>query len=183
MIEVATDSSYWNPFSNVALLFDLYKTEIDDKDRNNIKVTLKQYVQGIGTIEGENDNMPGFALGEGPHGIIGKVWEGCFKVSEEIKKNLGVNMEIGSVTFDVFGFSRGAASARHFCNEILGKQSIEDITESIFSENPSDRSTKNDNIQPPKTSKIMKPIGRKYKLGLLGRALQLQKTQHELKYY
>ncbi|MFN4198706.1 MAG: phospholipase effector Tle1 domain-containing protein [Flavobacterium sp.] len=183
MIEVATDSSYWNPFSNVALLFDLYKTEIDDKDRNNIKVTLKQYVQGIGTIEGENDNMLGFAFGEGPHGIIGKVWEGCFKVSEEIKKNLGVNMEIGSLTFDVFGFSRGAASARHFCNEILGKQSIEIIEERIFSGNTSDRSTKNDNIQPPKTSKLMKPIGRKYKLGLLGKALQLQKTQHEVKYY
>jgi hypothetical protein len=185
-VVIDSGSSYWNPYSNVVLLHDLYETINEDGSvvgENKSVVKIKEYIQGIGTLRDSEDDFWGSALGEMERGIVGKVAEGCNQLAKSIKGTLGDDKEIGSLTFDVFGFSRGAASARHFCNEILGKQSIEDITESIFPGNPSDRSTKNDNIQPPKTSKIMKPIGRKYKLGLLGRALQLQKTQHELMYY
>ncbi|MDP2159842.1 MAG: DUF2235 domain-containing protein, partial [Flavobacterium sp.] len=184
-VVIDSGSSHWNPYSNVVLLHDLYKvSDVNDiKITDDSKITLKEYIQGIGTLKESEDDFWGSVLGEKERGIIGKVAEGCNQLAKSIKGVLGDDKEIGSLTFDVFGFSRGAASARHFCNEILGKQSIEIIEERIFSGNPSDRSTKNDNVQPPKTSKIRRPIGRKYKLGLLGKALQLQKTQYEVKYY
>jgi hypothetical protein len=43
------------------------------------------------------------------------------RITEVLDKNPGC--EITSLTFDTFGFSRGAAAARHFANEIVrGKQ-------------------------------------------------------------
>ncbi|MFI8373824.1 hypothetical protein ACIGCH_06975 [Pseudomonas helleri] len=33
-------------------------------------------------------------------------------------RSLYLDAEISAVTFDVFGFSRGAAAARHFVNEV-----------------------------------------------------------------
>jgi hypothetical protein len=35
------------------------------------------------------------------------------------QKKSNKKIEITSIQFDVFGFSRGAAAARHFCNEVL----------------------------------------------------------------
>lgn len=127
--KIDSDSSYWNPYSNVALLFDLYQVKPlfrDDTD-NKTKIVLKQYVQGIGTLNDKEDDIIGTALGEGTRGIIGKVADGCSELSNQISDvfNSNKNTEIGSITFDVFGFSRGAASARHFCNEIRGVNSIE----------------------------------------------------------
>jgi hypothetical protein len=182
-IVIDPSSSYWNPYSNIVLLHDLYETKTNKIDDFNFEENIKIYVQGIGTLKESKDDFWGYALGEKERGIIGKVADGCTQLAKSIKEILGDDKEIGSLTFDVFGFSRGAASARHFCNEILGKESIEIIEERIPTENKSARGTKNDNITAPQEAKLFKPIGRKYKLGLLGKALQLQNTQHEVKYY
>ncbi len=130
-IKVTTDSSYWNPYSNVVLLHDLYEESNRNATRKekdgSIKVTIKQYVQGIGTLRMEEDDIFGSGLAEGQRGIINKVEDGCAGISKQIKEVLGSDYQIGSLTFDVFGFSCGAAAARHFCNEILGPDSIEEL--------------------------------------------------------
>lgn len=181
--KVATDSSYWNPYSNVALLHDLYKTEIVKKDDFNTNVTLKQYVQGIGTEEGENDDFLGTAFGEGINGIIGKVIEGCMKIAAQMAGVMNTDSEIGSITFDVFGFSRGAAAARHFCNEILGKESTDDIFEKIPNESKEEPITKLDNLAVKKDTQKFKPIGVEYNFGMLGSALKKLEIQHTVKQF
>lgn len=180
---IEKDSSYWNPYSNVALLHDIYKEEnIEGRVENNkIVSTLKIYVQGIGTQRDKSDDIPGKAFGEGNNGIIGKVAEGCVDIAKQIddilKKNK--NSEITSITFDVFGFSRGAASARHFCNEILGKESIETIakTENITS-NKKVIAQVSLSVAHPR--KIEIPTGKRYTLGVLGKILKTLKTQHSI---
>ncbi|MFY8188897.1 MAG: phospholipase effector Tle1 domain-containing protein [Flavobacterium sp.] len=170
--KVATDSSYWNPYSNVALLHDLYKTEglyLDEVDGMQ-KVTLKQYVQGIGTLEREQDDLWGSGFGANERGIIGKVREGCKDLTTQIKK-YEEDYEIGSITFDVFGFSRGAAAARHFCNEILGSKNIV-----IDYGSTESSSSKNKTIEIDKTRVEKKntriPISQTFLLGILGDELK-----------
>ncbi|HEX9981604.1 MAG TPA: DUF2235 domain-containing protein [Flavobacterium sp.] len=121
-ISIDSDSSYWNSYSNIALLHDMYKSGNPTKAKDGQAVVIKQYVQGIGTSKDTEDDIWGLGFGEGKRGILGKVLEGSNDLAFQIGKIIGTSYEIGSVTFDVFGFSRGAAAARHFCNEILGKK-------------------------------------------------------------
>ena len=108
------DSSYENELSNPAILFKSYTNK--DSDR-----LFKIYVEGIGTNTQsptkaedykKDDNVQGPAFGMGSAGII-------YRVREAIKKITGLidikeDEYINKITFDVFGFSRGAAAARHF---------------------------------------------------------------------
>lgn len=103
------ESSYYNDWSNVARLWDQY-----DKSKS-------LYVEGIGTEDKKEDSTIGYAFGSGDTGIRGKVRIGCEKiVNEKILKILKANAskKLRSITFDVFGFSRGAAAARNFVYEI-----------------------------------------------------------------
>ncbi|WP_374461536.1 phospholipase effector Tle1 domain-containing protein [Chryseobacterium taeanense] len=124
---IESRSSYWNSYSNVALLHDLYeektKWEQDIKTQN---LQLKFYMEGIGTLRNEEDDMIGAGLGEGKYGVISRVQQACKSIADEIAKIFLARQkitnkvpEIISIQFDVFGFSRGAAAARHFCNEVL----------------------------------------------------------------
>ncbi|WP_407498580.1 phospholipase effector Tle1 domain-containing protein [Elizabethkingia anophelis] len=126
-IELEEGSSYWNSYSNIALLHDLYE---ERKEKDNSRNTefqsfqLKVYIQGIGTLRDEKDDMLGSGMGEGSRGVIARVEQACQQIADEIDtifKNTKNQkpLEIISIQFDVFGFSRGAAAARHFCNEVL----------------------------------------------------------------
>jgi hypothetical protein len=127
-VKIADRDSYWNPYSNVVKLLDLYKEQKnpDYKDPKNPTlgkhVILKQYVEGIGTQRDSEDDVLGSALARGQRGIIGRVEEGIKKL---IKDQFGVvkTKKINKIVFDVFGFSRGASAARHFCNEVKKKAS------------------------------------------------------------
>lgn len=125
-VKIADRDSYWNPYSNVVKLFDLYKEE-KDPDFEDVKfptykkhVILKQYIEGIGTKRNSEDDVLGSALARGSRGIIGRVEEG---IKDLVNNELKVvkAKKINKIVFDVFGFSRGAAAARHFCNEVSGK--------------------------------------------------------------
>ena len=121
------NKSYFGTFSNVAELFESY----DEESPPN---TAKVYVEGIGTVEpitdqngklissGALDDQPGYAFGKGDKGINGKIERGCKMIVDEIEK-LTHNIDdesvaIGTLSLDVFGFSRGAAAARSFVNRI-----------------------------------------------------------------
>ncbi|MDE5431832.1 phospholipase effector Tle1 domain-containing protein [Elizabethkingia meningoseptica] len=125
--DIESGSSYWNSYSNIALLHDLYeeKKEVDNSPNVQFQsFQLKAYIQGIGTLRDEKDDMLGSGMGEGERGVISRVNQACQQIADEIdtvfkSAKRQKPLEIVSIQFDVFGFSRGAAAARHFCNEIL----------------------------------------------------------------
>ena len=113
--------SYENDLSNVARLEQFY--EDTDKGKNYFE---KVYIEGIGTTDYEDDDIPGMATGMSAlwkfynTGIRDKVEKGCEKCGKLISKKITKN--INHLTIDVFGFSRGAAAARNFLHEIHKKK-------------------------------------------------------------
>jgi len=98
-------NSYYNSYSNVARLWDFYNK------------TNSVYIEGIGTEDLKSDDTNGYAFGAGERGIRGKVRKGCEKIFEKTLK-LAPDKKINTLTFDVFGFSRGAAASRNFTYEV-----------------------------------------------------------------
>ncbi|MCY1509518.1 hypothetical protein D9M68_438660 [compost metagenome] len=117
------DNSYGNAPSNVAHLFDLYP----DNAEAPLEATadtgfVKAYVEGIGTTSGGSDSvLPAQATGRGETGILHRVAQSPSQIRSELRRFLETNpgTRIRSLEFDLFGFSRGAAAARHFANELL----------------------------------------------------------------
>lgn len=72
------------------------------------------YIEGIGTNAGKADSNLDMAFGTGATGVIARSEEGLAKISAMI-----ASLPSGPVAVDVFGFSRGAAAARHFVNILL----------------------------------------------------------------
>ncbi len=99
------NNSYNNDWSNVARLWDAYD------------INSSVYVEGIGTLDKQADVNDGFMYGEKDTGIVAKVKLGSERIAKramKIKTKKGPDFEINTLTIDVFGFSRGAAAARHF---------------------------------------------------------------------
>lgn len=102
-----TSSSYYSDWTNVARLWDNY----------NKKSSI--YIEGIGTEDKKSDSKIGYGTGTGSTGIRGKVRKGCEEiVTKKLKPLITGKTKIGVLSFDVFGFSRGAAAARNFVYEI-----------------------------------------------------------------
>ena len=114
-INISNRDSYWNPYSNIVKLYDLYKEKSEAKGKTHI---IKQYVEGIGTEKYKEDSIGGSSMGRGDTGIIAKVERGIKDLVREKIATLPKDKKIYKIVFDVFGFSRGAAAARHFCNEV-----------------------------------------------------------------
>ena len=108
--------------SNIAKLYKVY----DESEKPLIK---KLYIRGVGSDKYREDNdrlggqsaltrgvysMLGGAFGTGGHDRINFILNHAKTI---LKENPGVT----KLTFDVFGFSRGAALARHFVNVIRKK--------------------------------------------------------------
>jgi hypothetical protein len=84
------------------------------------------YVEGIGTKNPEKkkngslsyygDFSKGQGYGTGDTGLFEKVEKGCFDIVRKLNKEDERN--ISTLYIDVFGFSRGAAAARIFVNEL-----------------------------------------------------------------
>jgi len=108
--------------SNVAKLYKVYR----ESDKPMVR---KLYIRGVGSTKHKNDNdrlgssdaisrgldrMFGGAFGAGGHERIEFILEQANTIIKETPN-------ITKLTFDVFGFSRGAALARHFVNVIRQK--------------------------------------------------------------
>ena len=113
------NSSYGNDFTNIKKLFDLYKRsskrEVIQEKR---KAFQKILVEGIGTQAGAKDSVIGSGLGRGETGVEARV-DYAFnqaRIAVQLFRDDYPAMRIGQLTFDIFGFSRGAAAARHFAN-------------------------------------------------------------------
>lgn len=106
--------SYENAVSNVGK-FDRYVDQASGYDK-----TIPLYIEGIGTENGSTDSFLGKAMGDGETGIVGKARKALneilFKVMDEYEQG-EISFEL--ISLDLFGFSRGAAAARHFINHVL----------------------------------------------------------------
>jgi hypothetical protein len=109
-----TDNSYSNDDTNVTRMWSCCNEE------------YKIYVEGMGTADKEYDNQDGFAFGSGRTGIRARVRLACERITEKIQsiKDIEENKKkkVTQITLDVFGFSRGAASARNFVHEVNAKK-------------------------------------------------------------
>ena len=112
-----------NEITNIQKLHDFY--QFSDKAENNLFIH-RQYIEGIGTTNDgfsatiTDDSKYGMATGTGDTGVDGKVKKGCEVAAASLINPLkGTDYDgIGCFQFDVFGFSRGAAAARHFVNVV-----------------------------------------------------------------
>jgi hypothetical protein len=117
------DSSYANDVSNIWRLYDLYQE--DSKARavaGELTAYFRVYVTGIGTATGKPDTLfPGQAFGRGATGVLAKVDEGLALLEKALVSFKDENPEsaLARLELDIFGFSRGAAAARHFANQVL----------------------------------------------------------------
>lgn len=99
------NDSYTNDFSNVARGYDAVDPNADFQSG--------LYIEGIGTENEKSDDVfPDVATGMGDRGIVAKVVKACINAPGRLKKYRSKEIDILKV--NVFGFSRGAAAARHF---------------------------------------------------------------------
>ena len=126
-LKLKDDSSFENPYSNIVLMHDIYKTNANSK--TNSDIIIKQYVQGIGTnteldesgipIKFKSDDPIGEGTGRGDTGIIKRTEEAAKLIATQIINQIGgESVTIKNINVDLFGFSRGAAAARHFANDL-----------------------------------------------------------------
>ena len=108
--------SYRNSASNVFKLWEMYP-DIDDTKGNTQKLKIKAYIEGVGTKTGSGDSMMGAATGIGETGIKEQVLKSFEEIARQMENRLQ-GQAVSSFTFDVFGFSRGAAAARYAIHEI-----------------------------------------------------------------
>ncbi|WP_316634877.1 phospholipase effector Tle1 domain-containing protein [uncultured Flavobacterium sp.] len=105
-----TDNSYSNDDTNVTRMW------------NCCTEAYRIYVEGMGTGDNKYDTTDGFAFGSGQTGIRARVRLACERIAERIKEARDNKddrkKKVKTITLDVFGFSRGAASTRNFVYEI-----------------------------------------------------------------
>jgi len=117
--------SYNNDYSNVSRLESYWK-KIKGYDHSG-----SIYVEGIGTFDNSGmvvgDDPQGMATGSGMTGVKTKVKSGITQGVEKIVSWTSKEDKdrIDVLHIDVFGFSRGAAAARHFTYQAKVKNTVE----------------------------------------------------------
>jgi hypothetical protein len=107
--------SYDNSITNIGRLFKAYKSDIG--------ISHRIYMEGVGTkAQGEDERFPDMGLGVGDLGVVAISNKAIEKIVDNMDLVEGENSSF-NFTFDIFGFSRGAATARHFANEMYKKTS------------------------------------------------------------
>lgn len=155
MDSLGVDNSFGNDFTNVARMSMCCK---DD---------YKIYIEGMGTNDNARDVDQGFQYGAGNTGIRAKVRKAC---EELAKKIFAVTISdkskiVTQVTVDVFGFSRGAASARNFVYEITVKTPFELVKTGEFDKNTISKDLKN-KLNPQKQHDVSKTQNREFGSGM-----------------
>lgn len=108
--------SYTNAYSNVAHLF----TQRYGESKDNIWV----YIQGMGSTKDEKDSTTGFAYGSGDTGIKSRAESAFAEIKKAYDKLNGDGTKPSNILINVFGFSRGAATARHFVHLAKSKPKL-----------------------------------------------------------
>ncbi|WP_425430206.1 T6SS phospholipase effector Tle1-like catalytic domain-containing protein [Cedecea neteri] len=115
---------YLGYYSNVHWLHTLYNPEIKpDTGAGQYAI----YIEGIATEDGAGDSIYGMGTGQGDTGVVGKTDKAVAALAAGIQGYLDRHADARSCTikelkFDIFGFSRGAAAARHFANRVFSQE-------------------------------------------------------------
>lgn len=104
------NESYYGDVTNIYKLFGLFNGD------------EKIYIEGIGTVTGSGDDDFAIATCKNPSGISGYSSEDKLEKAFSFVRNL-LAREAAEYHFYVYGFSRGAMLARHFCYELLREYS------------------------------------------------------------
>ena len=116
------NNSYGNDLTNVARLYDLYVDQADESIASDVRqVFLKVYLEGVGTSSASDDSVYSQATGLGRTGVLARVEQAPASILiglDRFRTN-NPSLLIRRIEFDIFGFSRGAAAARHFANDLL----------------------------------------------------------------
>lgn len=118
------EGSFTNGETNINRLYKLYNGD-DLKTKTDVPpvTRFKVYASGSGTsdvFEKENydsDSIVGLGLGIGDTGVKAHIVYTCTKMAEQLRTASIFNID--ELVLDTFGFSRGAASARHFVCSII----------------------------------------------------------------
>jgi hypothetical protein len=121
-------NSYKGYYTNVHWLNTLYTKKFSS---GSTEYQHSIYIDGIGTEAGKSDSIIGQGLGISDTGVIAKTDKAVSQLVPNLKQSLEDILEktsdydlvIKSLQFDIFGFSRGAAAARHFANRIHSEES------------------------------------------------------------
>ncbi|XIC79460.1 DUF2235 domain-containing protein [Edwardsiella piscicida] len=116
-------TSYTGYYTNIHWLSTLYKQDIP-VDKGIFQAAV--YIDGIGTDTGNPDSNLGQGFGISDTGVVAKTDKAVSMLADSIQaaldavsnKQTDCTFIIRSLQFDIFGFSRGAAAARHFANRI-----------------------------------------------------------------
>lgn len=116
------NDSYENFFTNIASL----DTYTQDQPAEGFDITIKIYTEGIGTRDNNADERLGLGLGAWIAGIKAKCTKGITEAIGKIlaskikEKDLDADIYyFEQLHFDIFGFSRGAAAARHAAYKLV----------------------------------------------------------------
>lgn len=115
--------SYLGYYSNVYWLNTLYSPDVmPDTGTGQYAI----YIEGIGTEDGTGDSTYGMGTGRGDNGVVRKTDKAVAILAAAIKGYFNRHAAartcvIKELQFDIFGFSRGAAAARHFANRIFSQ--------------------------------------------------------------
>lgn len=117
------NDSYGTAKSNIARLYELYRDQVAEQVQDGqASASLKVSVEGIGTQAGAKDSPLSMMTGRYSSGVIARAQQAPAAIIEQVMRwsagNPGTSVQ--RIEFDIFGFSRGAAAARHFAND-LGK--------------------------------------------------------------
>jgi hypothetical protein len=122
-------NSYDNGRTNIAIMEPHVEETADGYD-----FFFKKYIAGQGALTHESDSFWGYALAIGKSGVPGRAEEGIREAVNFIfnqKDNINTDEHyIQKLTIDVFGFSRGAATARYAIHVIKHGRisSVDDVT-------------------------------------------------------
>ncbi|MFV9685664.1 phospholipase effector Tle1 domain-containing protein [Pantoea sp. KXB45] len=115
--------SYLGYYSNVYWLNTLYSPDVmPDTGTGQYAI----YIEGIGTEDGTGDSTYGMGTGRGDSGVVRKTDKAVAILAAAIKGYFNRHAAartcvIKELQFDIFGFSRGAAAARHFAYRIFSQ--------------------------------------------------------------
>ena len=111
------NNSYDNGRTNIALLYEQSLQQSTNKSETGYDYSFSWYIEGQGTFDQKGDSTMGYAFGSWDSGVYARARLGINRAMEK----LGEWFEewppeenyIEKLHIDVFGFSRGAATARH----------------------------------------------------------------------
>ncbi|MGP4846043.1 T6SS phospholipase effector Tle1-like catalytic domain-containing protein [Marinobacter sp. 1Y8] len=109
--------SYANGTSNIAKLWNLYP-DVQNEKEDAIIQRFPVYMPGAGSKTGKPDSLKGMMTGLGDTGVISQIKSVFLDIALRAG-DVADDGIIDTLTIDLFGFSRGAAAARHASNDII----------------------------------------------------------------